>query len=259
LTGHACYNYSKLIQMVIRFPLKTRQLINHYFNLKIGPHQIVCPYFQNITRKRAAPVYAGKGLPEEIEKEAKKIFRQEFLAQVDSQQLRLYLIQADLGIDCSGLATNILASFLKEKGLKPIQQAFKYPSVNPFRQLIFQLRPRSNLSAFILTHPLNTTLVKDLNQVRPGDLLKISHHHVALVTEVEIDKQKEITSFRYLHSTSDYLDQQGVRQGKIILSQKGKPLEKQKWLERYRGKNWLREDFLKAKPSERGIYHLKIV
>lgn len=245
--------------MIIRFPIKTRKLINHYFALKIGQHKIHCPYFQNVTKKMVPPVFAGKGLPEEIEKEAKKIFSDELLSRIDPNQLRLYLTLAGLGIDCSGLVTNALNSFLREKKLGSIQKVIKYPTANPLRLLTYQLRPRSNLSASTLTHSLNTTPLKNLNKIKPGDLLKIGNHHVVLVNEVELNKKNEAIRIGYLHSTSDYFDQHGVSRGNIHIFNKNKPLAKQKWDEKYRNENWLLKDYLASTQNQRGFRRLKIL
>ncbi len=255
------YNSTKQSQIMstLYLPPETRSLINHYLALQLGPHKIRCPYFQNVTKKRVSPVFAGKGLPEEIEKEVKNILGQKLLSRVDSNQLRLYLILANLGIDCSGLVTNILDSFLKEKDLGPIEKIIKYPTSNPLRLLVYQYRPRSNIAASTLTHLLNTYSVKNFNQVKIGDLLKIGDHHVALINEVELNQKNQVIRIGYIHSTSDYLEEHGVRQGNIFITNREKPLEKQKWDEEYRDRNWMLEDYLAAPKKQKGFRGLKVL
>jgi len=242
-------------------PPKTKSLAGNYLSLKIGPHKVRCPYFQNITHRRTTPVLGGKGLPEEIEKEALKLFnqRKKPLTKFSPNKVRTYMVIGGLGVDCSGLVTNLLNSFLLEKKLGPLWKQIKYPSLNPLRLTIFRLRPRLNISAEILTHSLNTIFLKDFNQVRPGDLLKVGEGHVALVSEVEIDNKKKVKRIGYLHSTSDYLEQHGVREGNIFTNKQEKPLESQKWDEQYRGQNWMLEDYLAAPPAKRGFRRLKIL
>ena len=242
-------------------PQKTRKLIKNYFELEIGSQKLQCPYFQNITRKRKNPVFAGKGLPKEIEKEVVKLFEKgnKTLKKLSPDRIRFYMIMAGLGIDCSGLVTHVLDSFLQEKGLGSLWKGLKYPGLNPIRLLIYKLRPRANTSVVILTHPLNAFPVKKLNDVKPGDLFKVGNHHVAIINEVEINKNKEVIRIGYIHSTSDYLEQHGIRKGNILITEKKQPLEKQKWDEVYQRRNWMLEDYLAAPQGQRGIRRLKML
>ena len=245
---------------IFSLPPETKRLIDNYLTLRIGPHKIRCPYFQNISHRRTSPVFAGKGLPEEIEKETLRFFkkRKKIVSNLSPDNIRLYMVMARLGVDCSGFAANVLCSFLQEKGLGTLWKALKYPSLNPLRLLIYKLRPRSNISAAILSHPLNTLPIDNLNLVRPGDLLKVGNHHLAIVNEVEINNQGEVIRIGYTHSTSDYLEKHGVRQGNIIITNKQEPLEKQEWDEEYQGRNWMLEDYLSAPKNQRGFKRLKI-
>ena len=124
---------------VLRLPPKTRSLTKHYLALRLGPHKIRCPYFQNIVRRRVSPVFAGKGLPEEIEKETLKLLKQrkKLLSHLSSDNLQLYMVMGGLGVDCSGLVTNLLNSFLLEKGLGTLWENLSYPTLNPIRLFIY--------------------------------------------------------------------------------------------------------------------------
>ncbi len=246
---------------VLHLPPKTRKLIKNYLELKIGPHKLQCPYFQNIRKKRKRPVFAGKGRPEEIEKETLKLFKKKkkLLAKLSPETIRLYMVMCALGIDCSGLVVNVLDSFLQEKGLEILWRKLRYPSFNPIRLAAYKLRPRSNLSATILTHPSNTFCLNELNKTRPGDLLKVGNHHVAVISEVEVNKKNEVIRISYIHSTSDYLEQHGIRKGNILIVDRNKPLEKQKWDEEHQGRNWMLEDYLTAPKNRRGLRRLRIL
>ncbi|PJE67249.1 hypothetical protein COU95_03410 [Candidatus Shapirobacteria bacterium CG10_big_fil_rev_8_21_14_0_10_40_9] len=246
---------------IFRLPPKTKRLIDNYLILRIGCHKIRCPYFQNLTHRRISPVFAGKGLPEEIEKEALRFFKKQkkIVSNLSPDNIRLYMTMAGLGVDCSGFAANILYSFLQEKKLGTLWKTLKYPSLNPLRLLIYKLRPRSNISAAILSHPLNTLPINNLNRVRPGDLLKVGNHHLAIVKEVEINNKEEVIRIGYAHSTSDYLEQHGVRQGNIFLINKRRSLEKQRWDEEHRDRNWMLEDYLTAPKNQRGFRRLKVL
>lgn len=243
----------------LRLPVKTENLIKQYFSIRFGLHKIRCPYFQNVTRRPITLVFAGKGLPQEIEVETLKLYsqRKQLLNKLSPNKLRFYMVLGRLGIDCSGLVVNILNSLLQEKNLGTLWKKLKYPSVNPFSQLTYNFRPRSNISAAMLTHPINTFSIKNVNQIKPGDLLKVGNSHVAIVTEVEMDKKKNVKRVSYVHSTSDYFEQHGIRRGNIFIINKDRPLEKQKWDEEYRGKNWMLEDYLAAPKNQKGFKRLK--
>ena len=242
--------------MLLSLSPKTRKLINSYQNLKIGNYKVCCPYFQNIAKKKGGAVFVGKGLPEEIEEETVKLFRKNRnnLEKYEPTSIRLYMVMAGLGIDCSGFATRIIDSLLNEKWLGSIRNNLrprKLPTL-----IRFFLRPHTNLSADDLTSDINCVEIKDIHSVLPGDLIKVGKRHVALVSKVKKEKEN-VTKIEYYHSTSDYLDKHGVRKGSIIINKLGKPLEKQKWDEYYHGRNWILEDFLKTSNSDRGIRRLK--
>lgn len=247
---------------IFSLPSKTKKLEEDYLNLKIGSRKINCPYYQNLLNKKVKLVFAGKGLPLEIEKEMVKIFRQKnqmkLLKKLTPETIRLYLLEADLGIDCSGLVANLLNSFFEEKGLGSLWKFLKFPTRNPIRLIFSRLKPRSHTSASILTHSLNCVPI-NLDQTKPADLLKVGTGHVALIDEVETDNNGRVKRIGYVHSTSDYLDKYGVRKGKIIITNKEKPLEKQQWNETYRGENWMLKDFLNAPPEEKGIRRLRFL
>lgn len=246
---------------IYQLPTKTKKLINHYLALRIGPQKIPCPYFQNITGRRTTAVFAGKGLPQEIERETLKLFskRKKSLAKISKENIRLYMTMAGLGIDCSGLVTNILNCFLQETKKQSLWEKLKYPTRNPLRLLIYRFRPRQNISAAILSHPSNVVTLKNTNEVKPGDLLMVSLNHIVIVEEIEVNNKKEVIRIGYVHSTSDYLDQHGVRRGNVYIVFKSKPLESQKWDEEYRRKNWMLKDFLSAPKNQRGLKRLKIL
>jgi len=211
-----------------------------------------------VNNKRKA-VYIGKGLPEEIEEETVALFRKnnKDLNKYEPASLRLYMVMANLGIDCSGFVMRIIESLLKEKGLGKLSKNIKPRKYTPLNIVRHFLRTQTNLSADTLTSSKNCDDISDLNKALPGDLIRIGKSHLAIITETEKNKGK-IKKITYHHSTSDYLDQHGAKKGAIIINKPSMPLEKQKWEEYYQGRNWMFEDFLEAKKKDRGIRRMKI-
>jgi len=238
---------------------KTFFLVKRYFNLNIGPHVLRCPYFQNVRMITKLPVFVGKGLPEEIEKETLKLFKnnQKNLIKLDPQSVRQYMVMGGLGIDCSGFVARILDSLLNERHLGGIVKNIKPENTSLISLLKHYIRTFTNLSADTLTSYKNCVEIKEFDEVIPGDLIRAGYGHVAIITKVDKVNRKT-KCITYCHSTYDYLDESGVRQGNILIINPNKPLEKQRWDEHYLGRNWMLEDYFNAKSDERGIRRLKV-
>lgn len=239
-------------------PAKTADLVNEYFNLKIGKHRVQCPYFQNITKRKVSPLYGGKGSPEEIASETQKLLNTngKHVDNYSPDSIRYNMVMAGLGIDCSGFVAKILSEYLKELGKGTIKANTKPIKKSLIWKLRHNFRNSTNLSANTLTSDTNCIHIDDLNNVKPGDLLRVGPGHVGIITEVELmdGLAKKIT---YCHSTWDYSDQYGVRTGSIVVTKPNGKLEDQKWDEIYRGRNYMFEDYLKANSDDRGIRRLK--
>lgn len=241
-------------------PPRTLTLVNHYFHLQAGGKKLRCPYYQNVWKTRKSAVFAGKGRPEEIEVQIKRLLElKPSLEHASSNLLRFYLVQAGLGVDCSGFVGNVLAELVWETEKKNFYQLVPLSTFANWRhRLAFKLRPRLNLSAQVLTSsPLSEAI--NFRQTLPGDLIKFGNFHVALISAIWKEKN-EIRKIEYVHSTSDYGIQHGVRKGLIFIKNPSFPLEKQSWCEYdSQGRNWTKEDYLRANPRERGIRRLTIL
>ncbi len=244
--------------MVLKLPKKTASEVDKYFNLKIGPYTVPAPYFQNITGKRGGAVHIGKGSPEDLEREANKLFskRSSDFNSIDAAAVRYILVMAGLGIDCSGFVARILLTLLAEQGLGNLRKNIKQTNRSFIWKLRHNLRNTTNLSANTLTSDLNCVKI-EINDTQPGDLIRYGRSHVAIISEVE-KSGNQVNKITYCHSTWDYLDQYGVRRGQIKIINDG-PLEKQQWNEVYQNQNWSLEDYLKANKNDRGLRRLRVL
>ncbi|EKD58111.1 MAG: hypothetical protein ACD_57C00027G0004 [uncultured bacterium] len=247
--------------MDIQLPPKTRLMVEKYIKLKIGKYEINTPYFENFVRKkRIKRVFAGKGTPEEIQKTAINLFKShgKNLYDFDPYQIRHYMLMASIGIDCSGFATNIIDTFLKEIYLGSIKKSLRPLKSSLFSYFRHHIRTYTNLSANTLTSLVNCIIIKDINRVLPGDFIRFGPSHIAIISSVDKfgNKVKKIT---YYHSTCDYFEQHGVRKGEIVITNSNKNLENQKWTEILRGKNWSYQDYMSSESGERGIRRLKSI
>ncbi len=240
----------------LNLPRKTKQLFNHYLNIRVGQKKLVCPYYQNLRKQTKPPVFSGKGTPAEIETEVNKLLKiKSSIVNYNDNSTRLALVEADLGIDCSGFVVNLVNQFLLDT-LKVSLFSVIPPSAFPMpKWLIFKLRPRTNLSAHKLAWPPISNLI-EFSETQPGDFLKVGKGHIAIVIKT-IKEKKQLQKIVYAHSTPDYGLDFGVRQGEIIITDLKKSLADQKWTETdQNGVNWTKSDFDSAKKKFRGIYRL---
>lgn len=237
---------------VLTLPPKTRELIDRYLNISAAGKSFPCPYYQNIWKKRKQAVFAGRGTPEEIEKWAKKLVEfKPILKTLSVEDLRFRLTLAEIGLDCSGLATNLINQFLLEKHNLSLFQLGKQKNFDFKLKVHIFLRPKTNFSAKTLTsHPLAEPVKVD--QAKPGDLIKFGSFHVALITKVWKDKNK-VQKLEYIHCTSNYGKNYGVKIGQIEIINPEKGLEDQNWTEVYQNRNWTKEDYLKSPANKRGL------
>jgi len=168
---------------VLSLPPKTTELLEKYLSLDIAGKNIVCPYYQNIWKKTKKPVFSGKGLPGEIEVEMKKLILQRPAIKLyPAKKIRHAMIMAGLGIDCSGLVANLLNQYLKETKNISLYKTIPLKIFSFYRQIVFKIRPRTNLSASQLTSPPISQPVS-FRKIKPADLIKMGDRHVAIITD----------------------------------------------------------------------------
>jgi len=250
--------------MIRTISAKALQVINNYLKLDLGGKKIVTPYFINIRKNRAElRVMAGKGDPEEIVHEA-KVWAQVKgfdLFKANSIQIRKFLMNLGIGIDCSGFVVHVLNAELKSRGFNSIWHYLTFKDNSFFMTIRRLLRPVENIGANDLTNDENSIKIQKLNDIRPIDLIRIvgkerNSYHVGIIIKTEHDEKGNIKYLEYANSHKDYGDQNGVRIGKIeILNPKG-DLKNQKWIDDYKGKNYFKLHF--AQNRENGIRRLKI-
>lgn len=236
---------------VLKLPLSALQVITEYQHLPLGSKYVKCPYHINIRKERVGlRVLVGKGDPGEIVKEVKVWAKLKdfdlFKAQED--QISKFMIERSIGIDCSGFVVHVLGYWMKSEHKKRLWRSVKYPNNDILSRIRRMLRPIENLGANTLTSILNCDPVNDLNDVRPGDLLRSkgrvkNSHHISLISKV-VKVDGLVKEIEYVHSQRYYDEDNGVRFGSIEIIDPHLPLEKQKWLEVKDGKNWTLEGYL---------------
>ncbi len=207
------------------------ETIDKYANLPIGERAIRCPYYKNSTLARALSVYSGKGSPQEIVDEVSELSHKERIdfSSCSDSQVRDFLIEHGIGIDCSGFVSNVLNDINPEiiRGIQ-LDKARKNPIMNWY---VNRFRKISNISVKTLTSDKNAHEIKSLHDIRPADMIETRNgQHVLLVFRV-VMAEDYVREIEYAHSTMYYGKENGVRKGTIKITQKDKDLGNQEWTE----------------------------
>ncbi len=234
---------------------KAQKVLNDYFNLPFeGLSGVRCPYFNNARLKQRAQlrVLVGKGSPAEIVEEAKIISVQYHAGlfdkaghcclhnehtgeEITAEQLRKFLIDNNLGIECSGFITQILrAHFLETRDVDIARKFFIVSPRHVFRYFISLLRPVENIGVKHYSDDRNTKKIS-WNEAQTGDVVvmleagaKNNFNHILLITEKTADVIKYVHA-RTWDSEGRY--GHGVSLGEIKISQPVGSLLDQRWVE----------------------------
>lgn len=234
---------------------KAQKILNDYFNLPFdGLTGVRCPYFNNARLKQRAQlrVLVGKGAPSEIIEEAKIISVQYHAGLFDKtghcclhnehtgekitvDDVRKFLIDHNLGIECSGFVTQILRVHFKEtKNIDIARKFFVVSARNILRYLISKLRPIENIGVKHYADDRNTEKIS-WDQTQSGDVIvmletgvKNSINHILLIT----DKNDKVV--RYAHARAwgnEGKYGHGVSTGEIKIIKPNSTLLEQQWVE----------------------------
>jgi len=135
--------------------------INHYLNLKIADKTVTCPYFNNRHNqiRGALAVLIGKGSPKDIEEEVQIISLKERmdLNNLPAEKIKEFLVENNLGVDCSGFVYHILDALTQDAKHKKLKQIIHFPlAKSVVRKMIAKLRPAENCGVTTLAHESNS-------------------------------------------------------------------------------------------------------
>jgi hypothetical protein len=255
---------------------KAEKIIDRYFNLPFdGASGIRCPYYNNSRRGQRGQLRAliGKGAPEEIVEEAKIISIQYHHGLFDkdghccihgehneaqkTESIRKFLIDHDLGVDCSGFAAQVLLAHFKENNGVDIGRRFYFWPVNKFvRWIIAKLRPVENMSVRVFAKEKNSEKIFDgrdpidAAKIEPGDIVIMletgpnkKRNHIILFTDIAVGALQYVSA-RAWSSEGKY--GHGVERGIIRITKPGGNLLEQTWEESGKS-NEANETYLEAK------------
>jgi hypothetical protein len=207
-----------------------------------------CPYYNNrrIGMRAGLRALIGKGTAQDIVDEAILIALREkkSLDSLSAEELKRYLVDQKLGIDCSGYAYYVLDAESRARGHKPLRSriTFLHHRLNLIRAVICFLRPVENCGTKVFSHEKNSHDIS-LMSVAPGDFLSFistgpqkDYHHIAVISEIARDEKGGIKKIHYTHSFAFPTDGTyggGIKHGSIEITDIHKPLVEQIWDESY--------------------------
>lgn len=249
-------------------PQRAQDVLERYLKLPLGiPGQgVPVPYFNNRRSSVRAGLRAtiGKGNPNEIIEEAEILARRENvdLTKLDGQTLTRFLVDHNLGIDCSGFAYHVLRPLFVSSSSRSFFLTF---SGSPIRKLIALIRPAENASVRTFANKENSRQITTA-EVRAGDVIirlaskddrKIIDH-IMIVESVERNEVALPLVINYAHSiawNTDGMYKHGVRRGSIKITKLFGTLTEQTWTEQ--GKTGEEnETFVKACASETSLHRI---
>lgn len=252
--------------MIEEISQNAKIVIKNYSMLNVYDKYLPVPYFMNTKKQKGGlRVMVGKGTSEEIKREL-KVWAQVKgfdIKKADAKQIRDFMMKINLGVDCSGFVVHVINAELKSKNKRAIWNHIDYPNNSIIAKMRRFFRPVENTSANTLTSEKNCLKVTQFNQIKPSDLIRAkgkqkNAHHVAIINKVSRDEDGNLKWFEYANAHREYEDENGVRIGKVTITDDDKELKEQKWEDNYKGKNYFLEDLL-VKYEDNGIRRLKIL
>lgn len=232
---------------------QAQSIIDDYTSMQLGGQNVLCPYYNNKHAgvRAGLRVNIGKGSPKEIKEEAELVALKDKiqLNTLDQKALRVFLQKHNLGIECSGFVFHVLDAEMQARTGKTLKRHIAFPGTyNLLRVMIRKLRPVENTNVTILADRKNSHTIL-LEHVSPGDMIIMKgftqgagiRDHVLIVTEVD---NNTITYAHSIRQSTDKADEHGVRYGRIIITDRQKPITAQQWIEQGkqgdRNKTWAR-------------------
>jgi hypothetical protein len=201
------------------------------YMLPLGGKRVPTPYRRNEigSYQKVGPEFQGKSSPETLTETTQKLASDEGfdLEKASIEEIRNFMKEKKLGIDCSGFAYRII-NFLTTKVLH-----------KPLTQLGFEHVGRTNIAKF--TSDEYSIKIPNFESAQAGDILRINSDDDILhgVIFISVEPGRVV----YAHSSGE-TDPSGVHKGEIINGVMPEELTR---------------NFLYNEASGDGIYRLKIL
>jgi hypothetical protein len=224
--------------------LAAQEMISHYKNFRVGSAVCSIPYYNNkvAARRAALRVEVGKGSPKDIFEEIthRALAEKVDVSLLDSENLKKFLVNSNLGIDCSGFAYYILneESLSRGKGTLDKHIHFIHAS-NSLTRFIAKFKPQTNIDVLTFADDANSRK-SVFKEIEPGDIITMlggpdggERNHILVINQVEYQNFVPIT-IHYVHAIAWPTDGKyghGIHDGRIEIIDPNKPIIEQRWIE----------------------------
>ncbi len=223
--------------MIKTLSQKAAAVIDQYLNFKLGQATCAIPYYNNRHIKARARLRAqiGKGSPKEIfdEAESLAIFEKIEVNKLDSSSLKKFLVDQNIGIDCSGLVYHILEAESESRNKGKLSKHLFSPK-GIMNKIMTSLRSIENTDVVRFADNNNSKIVA-IKDVEPGDFITMvggqevkERNHIIVIHKIEDQ------TLHYTHTVAWPTDGEyghGVRQGSIHIIDPDKSILEQRWQE----------------------------
>lgn len=224
---------------------KALSVIDQYKNFRVGTAVCSVPYYNNRVGGARAKLRAliGKGSPKDIfdEVESQALSEKIDIEKFTSESLKRFLIEKDIGIDCSGLAYYILNAESQSLGKGSLDKHISFVLCKGIISKIrCKIRPAENADTATFAHQKNSEIV-NLKDSKPGDIITMSGNmenkerdHMLVIHQIEYQNFTP-TTLHYTHAIAWPTDGEyghGVRQGVIEITDINKNIVEQRWIEK---------------------------
>lgn len=213
-----------------RLSEKALSVFDSYMNFTLGNSICSIPYFNNkrTNRRAAFRVLIGKGSIKDIHDEIEQmvIIDKININNLSSESLKKYLVENNIGIDCSGFAYYILEAENESRGYGKLDKNLRFPLCKGFiGKIKCSMRPIENAGVQTFAHNDNSksVLMKD---ILPGDMITIigvgeddDRDHILIVKEIEYSDGVP-NVIRYIHTMHWPTDGEyghGIKEGEIVV------------------------------------------
>lgn len=215
-------------------------ILNGYLQLPFPDKKVNAPYFNNQRSKVRGGLRAliGKGTPADIAEEAELLALREKISlhTLSNEDTKKFLVDHNLGVDCSALAYYTLTAEVMAKHKTDLKNKLYFTHATNFvRKFLTRLRPAENVSVAVLADDKNSQPIS-LMHVQPGDMIILWQtgpekklNHVLVVHAVDGDSIHYTHTFRW---SKEGQYEHGARQGIITITNPSGSLVEQNWLEK---------------------------
>jgi hypothetical protein len=221
-----------------RVAKELKRIYKKFAELKLGGKIVATPYRLNEMDQDYGPAFQGKSSPEVIIETATSLANKEQvkLADLSIDEIRKFLEDHKLGIDCSGFVYRMLDFMVKKIFSRALQDATGLDHVG-------------NTNVELLTSTDFTVPIENISDIKPADIIKVHSFekppHCMIILEVRGSK------ILYAHSSLSSTPS-GVHTSFITITDPTKSIDQQKWAEEYLLRNWNEE-------LGDGVHRLKIM